>query len=172
MAEIVVRAATREDAEAMVQLTAGGWRQAYRGMVPDAYIEKLPIPGWRHDISSGLRKPRLDAFSLIAEADGEAAGYCFVAAPGREEPEDSKHAELVALYVDQAHWRAGIGRRLLERAVDRTRELEYRDMHLWTFDANERAKSFYEATGWEADEEAKRPHEASGAPAIRFNLSL
>jgi len=56
--------------------------------------------------------------------------------------------------------------------VTRTRELGYRDMELWTFDANDRAKSFYEATGWEADEETKRPHEASGALAIRFNLNL
>src|SRR5262245_44824232 len=130
MADVTVRDAVEADAEAMVELTAGGWRQAYRGMVPDAYIEKLPISGWRHDISSGLRKPRLDAFSLIAEVDGETAGYCFVAAPGRHDPEDSKHAELVALYVNQRHWRQGVGRLLAERAVDRTRELGYEDMEL------------------------------------------
>lgn len=171
MAGVTVRDAVEADADAMVELTAGGWRQAYRGMVPDAYIENLPIAGWRHDISSGLRKPRLDAFSLIAEVDGATAGYCFVAAPGRDEPAGSKHAELVALYVDQAYWRQGVGRRLLERALERARELGYRDLELWTFDANERAKSFYEATGWEADG-AQRPHEASGALAIRFNLSL
>ena len=32
--------------------------------------------------------------------DGDVAGYCFVAAPGREEPDESKVAELVAIYVD------------------------------------------------------------------------
>ncbi len=41
-----------------------------------------------------------DSFTRIAEIDGAPVGYCFVAAPGREEPKGSRIAELVAIYVD------------------------------------------------------------------------
>jgi GNAT superfamily N-acetyltransferase len=166
-----VRAATEADAEAIVELTAAGWRAAYPGIVPAERIESLPIAGWRHDVRSGLRSPEGDSFTLIAELDGAVAGYCYVAAPGRENPPDSRVAELVALYVDPDRWRRGVGRILLQSAGDRARRAGYAELTLWSFEQNARALNFYEALGWERTAE-RRPHRATGAPTIELHRLL
>ena len=166
-----VRAAEPGDAEAMVQLTAAGWRTAYRGIVPATYIERLPISGWRHDIAAGLRSPEGDSFTWIADVDGTPAGYCFVAAPGREEPEGSRVAELVAIYVDPGRWSQGLGRALVERSLQEAARRGYEGIVLWTFERNQRARAFYDELGWRDDGE-RRPHRASGAATLRFRRSL
>ena len=169
---IEVRAAVPADAEAMAAVNASGWRQGYRDIVPGHYLERLPVSRWRREMKAGLREPRGDSFTRIAEIDGEFAGYCFVAAPGRQEPPDSPLAELVALYVDPARWGKGAGRALLDRAIRDTTELgSYEEMELWTFTGNERAQRLYLAAGFEADG-ATRTFEPLGIPTMRMRLRL
>ncbi len=74
MSAAVVRDAVEADTEAIVELTASGWRVAYTGIVPAERIENLPITQWRHDVSSGLRAPVADSFTRVAEIDGEVVG--------------------------------------------------------------------------------------------------
>src|SRR5436190_12781347 len=100
-----VREATPEDTEAIVSVTADGWRTGYRGIVSPDRLADLPIERWRHEIGVGLRRPSGDAFTVVAEIDGRFAGYCYVAAPWREAAPGDAAAELVALYVDPDHWR-------------------------------------------------------------------
>jgi GNAT superfamily N-acetyltransferase len=166
-----IREAVVDDAEAIVQLTAAGWRAAYPGIVSKGRIENLPIAGWRHDVGSGLRSPVDDSFTWIAEAEGEAAGYCFVAAPGREEPADSTVAEVVALYVDPDRWRQGIGQALLGRAEEEAGFRGYTEGILWSFERNIQAVAFYERMGWSRDG-AARPHAGTGAPTVRLGRPL
>lgn len=167
MSAAVVRDAVEADTEAIVELTASGWRVAYTGIVPAERIENLPITQWRHDVSSGLRAPVADSFTRVAEIDGEVAGYCFVAAPGRDEPAGSKVAEVVAIYVDPKRWMAGIGRALMESATSLAAAAGYPEMTLWTFERNAQARAFYARLGWTKDDE-RRPHAATGTPTIRL----
>jgi GNAT superfamily N-acetyltransferase len=168
---IGVRDATLDDAEEIVELTAAGWRAAYPGIVPDAHLAKLPISAWRHDIREGLTRPARRSFTKIAELDGVVSGYCYVAAPGRDEPDESRMAEVVAIYVDPRSWRRGVGRELLGAAADEAEGRGFDELTLWSFERNERALRFYAALGWER-EEARRPHEPTGAPTVRLRLAL
>jgi GNAT superfamily N-acetyltransferase len=168
---IQVRDATLDDAAAIVELTAAGWMAAYRGIVPDAHLAKLPISAWRHDIREGLTRPARRSFSKIAELDVVVAGYCYVAGPGRGEPDDSQMAEVVAIYVDPRSWRRGVGRELLAATVDEAEGRGFGELTLWSFERNERALRFYEALGWEL-EGARKPHEPTGAPTVRLRLAI
>lgn len=166
-----VRDATRADTEEIVRLTASGWRVAYSGIVPAERLENLPIAAWRHDISAGLRKPEADSFTRIADIDGEVVGYCYVAAPGRDEPPGSRIAEVVAIYVDPRRWSSGIGRALMESATELAAAAGYEQMTLWTFERNAQARAFYARLGWQRDDE-RRPHAGTGTPTIRLRHSL
>ncbi len=67
------------------------------------------------------------------------------------------------LYVDPDNWRAGIGTRLLELA-----KREQPDgLQLWTFQANARARQFYERHGFVASEMTDGENE-EGAPDVRY----
>ena len=146
-----IREAFPIDTEAIVEVTASGWRGAYPGIVPARHLRDLPISTWRHDVRSGLRSP--------------------VAAPARGEPEGSRLAELVAIYVEPAFWRSGLGSELAHAAISEARDRSYSEMMLWTFETNRRALAFYRALGWEPDG-GKRPHRATGVPTVRLRRDL
>jgi GNAT superfamily N-acetyltransferase len=55
---------------------------------------------------------------------------------------------LARLYVDPAHWGAGIGARLHDRVVARARRLGATGLDLWVLEANVRARALYERRGW------------------------
>jgi GNAT superfamily N-acetyltransferase len=162
-----VREATPDDTDAIVAVTAAGWRTAYRGIVAQERLAELPVERWRHEVHVGLRRPVEDAFSYVAEIDGEFAGYCFVAAPSREPELGRDVAELVAIYVEPDRWRLGAGAALMRAAMDRLSKLPYDEVFLWTFKENAPAISFYERHGWRADGDEK-VHPRSQAVAIRF----
>lgn len=122
---------------------------------------------WRHEVGVGLRRPVDDAFTYVAEIDGEFAGYCYVAAPARESGPGSEVAEVVAMYVDPCHWRHSAGEALMKAALERLAQLSYSEAILWTFKENEGAIAFYERQGWSADG-AEKIHSRSGEPAIRM----
>jgi GNAT superfamily N-acetyltransferase len=166
-----VREATPEDAEAIVSVTAAGWREGYREFVSPQKLAELPIERWRHEVSVGLRRPVDDAFTYVAEIDGEFAGYCYVAAPSREAGLGSDVAELVAMYVDPGRWSEGVGGALMGAALKRLEGLPYTEAVLWTFKENERAIAFYERHGWRRDG-GERIHPRSGEPAIRMRRAL
>jgi GNAT superfamily N-acetyltransferase len=168
---VEVREATPEDTEALVEVTAAGWREGYRDIVSRETLAQLPLDRWRHEISVGLRRPVGDAFTFVAEVDGRFAGYCYVAAPTREPGLGPEVAELGAMYVDPSHWREGTGNALMKAALERLSELPYREAVLWTFEENERAVAFYERHGWKADG-AEKIHQRSGEPAIRMRRPL
>ena len=148
-------------------MTVAGWRTAYRDIVAPEKLADLPIDRWRHEVGVGLRRPVDDAFTYVAEIDGVFAGYCFVAAPGRESDLGPDVAELVAIYVDPDQWRSGAGTALMGAAAERLAGLPYSEVVLWTFAGNHRAIAFYERKGWRADG-AEKIHGRSGARAVRY----
>jgi ribosomal protein S18 acetylase RimI-like enzyme len=168
---VEVRAATVEDADAMAEVNAAGWREGYRGIVPDSRRNNLPVGRWRREMRAGLEAPRGRSFTRIAELGGEFAGYCFVAAPGREEPEDSAVCELAALYVDPGVWRRGVGSALVQSAIAEAAARGGEEMLLWTFQENERALAFYRAAGF-LEDGGRRPYVPIGAPTVRLRRSL
>jgi len=58
---------------------------------------------------------------------------------------------LQAIYVLPGRWRGGVGRLLMDSAVDAFADAGYAEAALWMLDGNTRAARFYAATGWRAD---------------------
>jgi GNAT superfamily N-acetyltransferase len=152
-------------------VTAAGWREGYRDIVSRGKLGELPVDRWRHEVAIGLRRPVGDAFTYVAEIDGSFAGYCFVAAPGRDPDLGPEVAELVAMYVDPAYWRQGAGGALMDAVIERLEGLPYSEAVLWTFKENARAIGFYQRHGWRADG-AEKVHARSEEPAIRLRRPL
>jgi GNAT superfamily N-acetyltransferase len=166
-----IREATPADAEAIVSATEAGWREGYAGIVRPERLKNLPVERWRHEVGVGLRRPVADAFTRIAEIDGEFAGYTYVAAPARDGDLGPEEAELVAIYVLPERWRQGAGDVLMRAALERLEELGYAAAVLWTFEANERAMAFYERHGW-APDGAERHNEPADAKVVRLRRDL
>lgn len=67
------------------------------------------------------------------------------------------------LYIAPDHWGAGLGRQLLETA-----RAEARDLQLWVFQRNERARNFYARHGFAERERTDGQANEEKEPDIRM----
>jgi ribosomal protein S18 acetylase RimI-like enzyme len=146
-----VRRADPADARAIAEVSVAGWQEAYRGMLPDGFLDSLRVDsrerGW-HEMLTRDEPGRTPAW--VAEEEGRVAGFVSCGPP-RDEDVPLPGAEIYAIYVRPELWRGGIGRALLDTATAHLRATGARTLVLWVLEANERARAFYEAMGWRPD---------------------
>lgn len=147
--EFVIRAAAGDDAPAMGAVHVRAWQSAYRGVMPDAYLDALSAEErsemWRSILGRHDGSP-----VLVAVLDGQVVGFATVGVE-RTEGEPSTLGELYAMNLDPDVWGRGIGRALLHRATDELVRLGFADAVLWVVPENRRARALYESEGWHAD---------------------
>ena len=145
----VVRPAIPGDASAIGVVHVRAWQAAYRGVMPDEYLDSLSADDraamWHDRIARDDLPP-----VLVAETGGVVVGF---AAYGRERPspEQCGAGELGAINLDPHHWGKGIGRSLLREVMVALSSLGYREAILWVAPENMRARSLYEREGWRDD---------------------
>lgn len=138
---IRLRPAGPDDALLVADLHVRSWRSAYRGILPDGYLDG-PLAAekqghWRRVFD----RPPPGAVVLIAEAGGEPKG--FVAAY----PEPPDGALVDNLHVLPEDHGKGIGRLLMTAAAVALGEAGVRRARLWVFRDNRRAVDFYRKLG-------------------------
>jgi GNAT superfamily N-acetyltransferase len=147
----VIRDAQPEDAAAIADVRARGWRAAYAHVFPRDALAGMPADGDLQFWAQLLRDQPARCATVVAERGGEVTGFASVG-PARGE----ECGELYAIYVDPARWGTGLGRALLEAAEDRLSSTAFTEAILWVLDDNPRARRFYQAAGWAADGGTKR----------------
>jgi GNAT superfamily N-acetyltransferase len=103
---VTVRPATVADAPAMGQLVVRAWQAAYRGQMPDDYLNGLRAEERAVYWDGVLRREDRRGVILVAEREGEVVGF---AAAGPS-PDPQGAGELYAINVDPEHWGDGAGR--------------------------------------------------------------
>jgi len=142
---LTIRPASADDARAIARVRIETWRTAYRGLVPDAYLDAMDV-----DQSAGLWQRVLDADAahasvFVAVQAGEVSG--FAAANRLAEPRHGLDAELSAVYVRREFQRTGIGRRLVLAAARAQQATGATGLIVWSIAGNKPARAFYEALG-------------------------
>lgn len=145
-----LRPASVTDAAVIARFLVACWKDAFNGIVPEEVLDGLDVAErtdrWRRRLVAGRRS------TAVAELVAPPRPIAGVASwgPSHDAPEPSLPAlELASLYVAREHWGRGIAAALLQHAVRAT------PVHLWVFEANARARAFYEKHGFVADGRAK-----------------
>jgi GNAT superfamily N-acetyltransferase len=166
---IAVRAATSDDAEAIVEASLRAWEEGFRGIVPS---EIDPGRVWNPDrVRSRIRDRGGETEHRVAELDGRVLGY-IVFGPSRDVDGSASVGEVWALYVHPDAWRRGLGRALLERTVVELGETGFREVTLWTLAESPSARAFYEACGLARDGAAQRREPLGNPLEIRYRMTL
>lgn len=144
MCDWQLRPATVDDASDLARLHTQGWKQGYRGMLPDAYLDAISESDahrrWQHTLSSPSELQVLVACDQAGRPVGfTSMGFCF------DDDCTDDRWELWDLWVDAAVRSQGIGAQLLAAAL--ALAPTDRDVTVWVLDANTRAQRFYEANG-------------------------
>jgi len=145
-----VRRAGEADASAIASIHVRAWQAAYRGIVPDAYLDGLSIEDFAERHRGRIRVPQPGVEVWVADADGTVAGFA-VLGPARGPIGGEGEGEVYAIYVDPGRVRRGIGRVLLEHAARRFRDGGNRLATLWVLRDNDSGRAFYEGMGWRRD---------------------
>jgi ribosomal protein S18 acetylase RimI-like enzyme len=150
----IVRLATAADAVAIGTIHVEAWRAAYRGLVPDAILDGFSIAEriarWERGLAARTHDdPRR---TWIVDAVDRVVGFA-TTGPARDAsgPPPPGAGEIEAIYLDPSLVGRGLGRILFAEA---TRDLHARGFDplvVWVFEANPRARAFYEAAGFRTD---------------------
>jgi GNAT superfamily N-acetyltransferase len=125
-----------DDFNAISRIFAQSWRAAYKGIIPQEYLDELPDNKWVQT----LKESRWTSLVLIK--DGEMIGTASVC-PARDETMYD-WGEVVSIYLLPDYFGRGYGRPLLEAAIAALKEIGYKFIYLWTLDENSQARRFYE----------------------------
>ncbi len=129
-----------DDALAVSRVYAASWRAAYRRIVPQAFLDEMAEDRWCGFLTGG------GAESLLL-LDGQRLAGTAAYGPARQ-TETAGCGEVISLYLLPDCWGRGLGKVLLEAALERLREMGCREASLWVLEENRRARAFYERQGF------------------------
>jgi RimJ/RimL family protein N-acetyltransferase len=150
-AVIAVRAADLVDVDVLGSIHVRAWQAAYRGYMPDAYLDGLRAGVRAAMWAQNLSRPLPGSAVLVAEREGSVVGFAALGAD--REAQDT--GELFALNVDPDHWGSGVGQALLGSTCAELSKLGFAEAVLWVLPGNARARRLYEAAGWTPDGAAR-----------------
>jgi GNAT superfamily N-acetyltransferase len=173
--DVTIRAATPADARAIAEVHVEGWRWGYRDLLPAAVLEGLDVTEREAWWIANLADPSLRSDRVVAErVDDVIVGFaaCGPADAGLAPP-PAGAGELFAIYLRDGSQGTGVGRALLAAARVAMRGSGFTTAVLWVFEANTRARNFYEADGWALDGVTSTYRFAGGErPVVRYATAL
>lgn len=142
MSILIKRMETEDEIRGKAFVAWRAWQEAYPGLVSQEYLDR-----------STLEKCEEVAFRLtegffVAKDCGRVVGFVGCGDRGEEAPDTG---EVFALYVLSEYYGKGVGRQLMDAALDELKP--YPKVCLWTLKENRRAIRFYEKCGFRANGE-------------------
>jgi ribosomal protein S18 acetylase RimI-like enzyme len=169
---VVLRNAGTEDAGKIAILHVASWKDVYRGLLPEAFLQRLSAAergeDWRRRLEAR------DGIVRLAEEAGALVGFC-ASGPSPDTGASAVRAfEIRNLHVSPSRRGGGIGSRLFEDAVGIARSHDAREITLWVAEGNAGAQRFYRRQGMSAD--GARQADVVGPEAVldevRFRMRL
>jgi ribosomal protein S18 acetylase RimI-like enzyme len=165
-----IRRAIPDDANALAKVLIDSWRLAYRGLVPDAYLEGLDYGvrcgRFREALAAGAEETY-----VVEEAD-ELLGFLTLGVSRDSDVDQATTGEIWGIYLAPQHWRKGVGRRLCQNAEQMLASRHFKQAILWVFEGNDSARRFYEAMGFKVDGASKTLNPGAPLKAIRYRKQL
>ncbi|MEV4747025.1 GNAT family N-acetyltransferase [Streptosporangium amethystogenes subsp. fukuiense] len=143
-----VRPGVPEDVEAREYVRVTTWKAAYRGIMPDDYLDALKVePDAVARMEEALANALAEGLTplLVGEIGGRIVGFVNL---GRCRDEHIGGGEVFAIYVLPEAQSDGLGHALMTAAAERLRADGHQEIGLWVAADNTRARRFYERFGF------------------------
>jgi putative acetyltransferase len=162
---IVLRPAEPGDAQALVELAGEVGSEEGAWLLTTA--EWRSVAEERRYLRAVRRHP--DAAVYVAEEGGEIVGRLSLA---RDVHPSSRHVADLGLMVASSHRRRGVGRALLEQAVEWAEAAGVRKLELHVFPWNAPAVALYESFGFDREGLRKGHYLRDGVPVDAILMAL
>ena len=128
--------ATEGHAALIGKIHSIAWQQAYEGLFPADYINTETSDKRKREFAETLPDERYQYF-LIFEEDACVGVVKIVT--------ENKECEIASIYILKKYCGRGFGQEVMSQLVEMYKD--YR-IFLWTLEENDRARNFYEKTGF------------------------
>lgn len=116
------------------------WKSAYKGMLPQDYLDHIPEGHWVENLTAKERH------SLVMIEDDQMIGTSSYA-PSRLSRLEG-FGEIISIYMLPDYIGKGYGKQLLHETIKCLKEEGYHDLYLWVLEENTHARKFYEHAGF------------------------
>ena len=163
---IEVRPAAAEDAPAIATVHVAVWREAYRGVMPDAYLDALTpearTQAWRERLSD----PEEPTRTFVAVRQGQVVGFCTCGPARMDAPEGYGEMHAISILVTAQH--QGLGRRLVAETARALQAMGYSGMTLSVLRDNPAGRMFYESLGGRLAGHHEDEFDGFSLPAVAY----
>ncbi|MEM1384275.1 MAG: GNAT family N-acetyltransferase [Pseudomonadota bacterium] len=143
MTALVIRAALPVDEAPIARLHAESWAEGYRGLLPDAYLDRDVGPAMVQRWRQVFAEPEPGRLVLTATLEGTFAGFLIT----HPDPDDLGCDLFESAHILPQHRSRGIGTTLFREAADRLTGMGRDRGVLWVAEANARARALYARLG-------------------------
>jgi ribosomal protein S18 acetylase RimI-like enzyme len=144
---ILMRKAIPEDLGDLLHVARTAFLQAFTAGNKPENVEAYLLEAFTlEQFEKELNEPASTFF--VAEKEGEIIGYTKVnQVPAQTDIHDPESLEIARLYVLEEHLGSGLGKKLLETAIDFAKQNQKKYLWLGVWERNARAIRFYEKNG-------------------------
>lgn len=129
-----------DDLFAVSNVYEASWKYAYKGMIPQDYLDSIPKGKWAGSIT------KAGMHALVMIENGCIIGTACIC---RSRWEDFKNfGEIVSIYFLPEYIGNGYGTQMLKRCIEELKRFGFTELLLWVLEDNIRARLFYEKNGF------------------------
>lgn len=141
---ITIRQAFKSDSDQIAQLHALSWKETYRNILPDNYLDNNLEDERKKYWSAKMTSLTPNDFVLLAlSVSGEVIGFIAVL----DKPEKEFESFIDNLHVRTDLKGLGVGKKLMKAAAQKISTTGKNSAYLWVLRGNEKAEGFYKAIG-------------------------
>lgn len=138
-----VREAVFADAGGIAKVHVDSWRETYKDIIPDSFLEKLSYEQretlWESNISGNTNS--------IFVAENKAGNIIGFTSIGKRPSNTEDHVgDLTSIYLLKSYQGKRIGKQLLQKAILKSKELGYKKIFVEVLEEN-RSRYFYQHYG-------------------------
>ena len=134
-----------DNRDAISMIYEESWKYAYRGIVPQEFLDDLPESRWVEKIGTP------GWYNMVCIENGEYIGTSSFGRSRFEEYPDS--GEVITIYLLPEYMGKGYGSKLMDAVMNELRKQGYKEVFLWVLEDNIRARRFYENFGFRCADE-------------------
>ncbi len=131
---------TENLAQKASHIYAKSWKEAYKGIVPQAYLDELSLERWTPILASSVYQ------GYVLEENGEYIATSSIS-PARDE-EMQGFGEVMSIYVLPKYYNKGYGQKLFSFVLLKLKEMGFSNIYLWVLEDNKNAINFYKKNGF------------------------
>ncbi len=145
MEECSIARAKPGDEQTLAYIQTESWKSAFQGILSDDELVRCT----NLDKATAMYKRELDnriGYGYILRVNGEP--HCIAWWNAARLQDMPGYAELICIHSLPGNWRKGYGSQMMRAVLRDMAAAGYKNVMLWVFEANVRARRFYEAMGF------------------------